>query len=406
MWVESRSNEGAKGNGIEGLRQASDGSELTSTFVVLRLTAQEHERDMPGLPMAADELSNLKAVKPRHRHIEQDEVRPFPSDKLQPLRAVLGLDHLDPVLAQTHGAEFPDRSVVVDEKHARRTGPLAQPPIGLAAGGDLNLSGQPLQNVRRGNSRTRGRPDARAVASRVADQALKPACLSAKRLGTDRGILPLQSSFEQHLSPDPGPQVDCGFKRMPSQATEHMRVLIANERPDRLADVAAILMSLGHEVIAREVDVSQVGAATARERPDVALVGLGVSSEHALDLIDKIVHEATCPVIALLHAADPEFVTEAAKRGVFAYIDDDEPAAWRNAIEIVLLRFAEYHNLEGAFGRRALTERAKGILMERHSIEEAQAFELLRAQARRGNRKLVDIAQAVVDGHALLPKQT
>jgi hypothetical protein len=124
-----------------------------------------------------------------------------------------------------------------------------------------------------------------------------------------------------------------------------------------------------------------VGAATARERPDVALVGLGVSSEHALDLIDKIVHEATCPVIALLHAADPEFVTEAAKRGVFAYIDDDEPAAWRNAIEIVLLRFAEYHNLEEAFGRRAITERAKGILMERHSIEEDQAFELLRTQS-------------------------
>ena len=193
---------------------------------------------------------------------------------------------------------------------------------------------------------------------------------------------------------------------MPTQAIEHMRVLIANERPDRLADVAAIVISLGHEVIAREVDVAEVGAATARERPDVALVGLGVSSEHALDLIDKIVHEATCPVIALLHAPDPAFVTEAAKRGVFAYIDDDEPAAWRNAIEIVLLRFAEYHNLEGAFGRRAVTERAKGILMERHAIGEEQAFELLRSQARKGNRKLVDIAQAVVDGHghALLPK--
>jgi AmiR/NasT family two-component response regulator len=191
---------------------------------------------------------------------------------------------------------------------------------------------------------------------------------------------------------------------MPSRPLEHMRVLIANERADRLADVAAIVTALGHTVIAREVEVADVGAATARERPDVALVGLGVSSDHALELIDKIVHEATCPVIALLHAPDPAFVTEAAKRGVFAYIDDDEPAAWRNAIEIVLLRFAEYHNLEGAFGRRALTERAKGILMERHSVGEEEAFELLRAQARKGNRKLIDISQAVVDGHALLPK--
>ena len=112
--------------------------------------------------------------------------------------------------------------------------------------------------------------------------------------------------------------------------------------------IAALVNALGHEVIAREIDVSEVGAATAREQPDVALVGLGVSSDHALQLIDKIVHEATCPVIALLHAPDPAYVTGAAKRGVFAYIDDTEPGAWRNAIEIVLLRFAEYHSLEGA----------------------------------------------------------
>lgn len=186
---------------------------------------------------------------------------------------------------------------------------------------------------------------------------------------------------------------------------EHLRVLIANERRDRLADVAAIVNSLGHEVIAREIEISEVGVATAREQPDVALVGLGVSSEHALQLIDKIVHEATCPVIALLHAPDPEYVTEAAKRGVFAYIDDTEPGAWRNAIEIVLLRFAEYHNLDGAFGRRSVTERAKGILMERHSIGDEQAFELLRTQARNGNRKLFEIARAILDGHALLPSQ-
>jgi AmiR/NasT family two-component response regulator len=71
----------------------------------------------------------------------------------------------------------------------------------------------------------------------------------------------------------------------------------------------------------------------------------------------------------------------------------------------VLRRFAEYHELEGAFGRRALTERAKGILMERHAIDEASAFELLREHSRTGNRKLIDLATAVVDGHRLLPKQ-
>ena len=153
--------------------------------------------------------------------------------------------------------------------------------------------------------------------------------------------------------------------------TEHLRVLIANERKDRLALVAPIVAALGHEVIAREIDVADVGAVTARERPDVALVGLGESSDHALGLIEKIVQEAACPVIVLIHARDPEFVKEASKRGVFAHISDDDVEDWQSSIDIVLRRFAEYHDLEGAFGRRALIERAKGILMERHSINDA-----------------------------------
>src|SRR6185312_656624 len=109
---------------------------------------------------------------------------------------------------------------------------------------------------------------------------------------------------------------------MSYRETEHLRVLIANERKDRLALVAPIVVGLGHEVIAREIDVEDVGAVTARERPDVALVGLGESSQHALDLIDKIVRQALCPVIAILEMDDRDFVNQAAQRGIFAYIAD------------------------------------------------------------------------------------
>jgi AmiR/NasT family two-component response regulator len=192
---------------------------------------------------------------------------------------------------------------------------------------------------------------------------------------------------------------------MSHRETEHLRVLIANERKDRLALVAPIVAALGHEVIAREIDVEDVGAVTARERPDVALVGLGESSDHALRLVEKIVHESACPVIVLIHAPDPEFVKEASKRGVFAYITDADAKEWQSSIDIVLRRFTEYHDLEGAFGRRAITERAKGILMERHSVDEPIAFEMLRDHSRSANRKLVDVASAVVDGHRLLPKR-
>jgi AmiR/NasT family two-component response regulator len=187
--------------------------------------------------------------------------------------------------------------------------------------------------------------------------------------------------------------------------TEHLRVLIANERSDRLAHVARTVAALGHEVVAREIRVEDVGWVTARERPDVALVGLDENPEHALQLVEQIVHESTCPVIVLIHGPDPDFVKEASKRGVFAHITATEAQDWQSSIDIVLRRFTEYHDLQGAFGRRAVTERAKGILMERHSIDEPAAFELLREHARSTNRKLVDIASAVVDSYGLLPKE-
>jgi response regulator NasT len=181
-----------------------------------------------------------------------------------------------------------------------------------------------------------------------------------------------------------------------------LRVLIANERRDRLELLAQVVAGLGHEVIAREVDVREVASVTAREQPDVALVGLGLSSDHALDLISEIVREAFCPVIALLSAKDPQYVHEAAKRGVFAYIVDGTSEELQSAIDITLQRFTEYHNLQGAFGRRAVIEQAKGILMARHAINADKAFELLREHSQHNGNKLADIAASIVDTHQLL----
>ena len=181
-----------------------------------------------------------------------------------------------------------------------------------------------------------------------------------------------------------------------------LRVLIANERRDRLDLLAHVVAGLGHDVIASEVDASEVGAVTAREHPDVALVGLGLSSEHALTLIGEIVHEASCPVIALLSARDPAYIRAAAKRGIFAYIVDTTPEELQSAIDITLQRFTEYHSLQGAFGRRAMIEQAKGVLMGRHAITADQAFERMRNHSRRNGHKLAAVATAVVESHLLL----
>ena len=205
--------------------------------------------------------------------------------------------------------------------------------------------------------------------------------------------LPSQRSREQRYPHSVSPM---------TQARRRLRILIANERKDRLERVAGVVESLGHEVISRELEVSEVAAATEREHPDLAFVGLGVSASHALEMISEIVREAACPVIALLEASDPEWVNEAAKRGIFAYIVDGDAHEMQAAIEISIQRYAEYASLEGAFSRRAVIEQAKGIIMARQGISAQRAFDLLREQSQNSGRKLFDIAESVVESHLLL----
>jgi response regulator NasT len=131
-----------------------------------------------------------------------------------------------------------------------------------------------------------------------------------------------------------------------------LRVLLANERADRLEVVASIVRGLGHEVVAREYEVSDVSAVTARVRPDVALVGLGAHPDHALELVSEIVSRSFCPVIAYLRAYDGDWIKHAADVGIYAYIVDTGPEELQSAIEITLQRYAQYHELQGAFERR------------------------------------------------------
>lgn len=186
------------------------------------------------------------------------------------------------------------------------------------------------------------------------------------------------------------------------ESPHRLRVLVANELDERLNRITTLVEELGHEIVARSLEIKDVGPLSRETGAEVALVGLGLDSEHALDLITSIVHEAACPVIALLDTEDPSYVDEAAKRGVFAYVVIDGGDELQAAVDITLRRFAEFSNLQGAFGRRAIIEQAKGILMARNRVNADQAFQLLKAHSQHTGRKLVEVAAAVVDVHDLV----
>ena len=142
----------------------------------------------------------------------------------------------------------------------------------------------------------------------------------------------------------------------------HLRILIANEREDRLTRIAEIVIALGHEVASRELEVADVAAATAREHPDLAFVGLGVSGPHALR--------------------------------------DDRGD--RQGSDVPRDRASRVRGSD--LGERGGGARNLCLHRERRqqSIDEKKAFELLRDQAQRSGHKLFGVAEAVVESHMLL----
>jgi AmiR/NasT family two-component response regulator len=190
----------------------------------------------------------------------------------------------------------------------------------------------------------------------------------------------------------------------------NLTVLLADEDPEALERLRKVLESLGHEATAFAVSVEDAAELIVREDPDLAIVVVHHDDEHALALIGEAVELASGPVIAQLQSDDVDFVARAAERGISAYVESDDPQAVQASIEVALRRYREaarlhdkVEQLETALARRGVIERAKGIIMERHAIDERQAFERLRDHARASNRRVVDVAQAVLDGHALLP---
>ena len=197
--------------------------------------------------------------------------------------------------------------------------------------------------------------------------------------------------------------------------TRALKLLLADEDPGALKILAGQVRDLGHTPTEIAVDLAAAADAIARHDPDLTIVAIyrdeGHDFSYALDLIEEINSYSTGPVIALLDREDPDFVAEAAERGIFAYARQETADSIQSAIEVAIRRWREQHalhqqveRLEGALERRALIERAKGILMERHDIDDRAAFELLREHARRNNRTVVDVSSAVAEGHALLRK--
>jgi response regulator NasT len=195
-----------------------------------------------------------------------------------------------------------------------------------------------------------------------------------------------------------------------SHAERGLSVVVANEHADALRVAERLVADAGHRTVASTTAVPEVDRVVEATGADLVVVAVHREAHHALELVERVNDVGPCPVVLLLDDDDPALIREALDHGLDAYASRATPAALQSAIDLARRRAAELdelgrqvRNLEAGAERRALIERAKGVLMERHDIDERRAYDLLRTEARTNRVTLVKVAEALMQSRTLLP---
>jgi AmiR/NasT family two-component response regulator len=190
---------------------------------------------------------------------------------------------------------------------------------------------------------------------------------------------------------------------------ESLAVLVADDQPEALDAAVRLVEAAGHRVVAHESDLARVAETIGKHGAQVAVIAVHENTDKVLALVEQINDTAACPTVLLFDDEDAQLVRDALDRGLDAYAGRTTAAALDGAIALAVRRFAELEahgrrvrDLEAGAQRRALLERAKGVIMERHDVDERKAYDLLRAHARDTRTSMAEVADAVVRARALL----
>jgi two-component system, response regulator PdtaR len=192
--------------------------------------------------------------------------------------------------------------------------------------------------------------------------------------------------------------------------TARPRILIADDEAIRLIALRTQLATLGMEVVG-EATTGREAVALARETaPDLVILDIKMPEMDGIEAARQITAAGSVPIILLTAYSDQALIERAAAAGVFAYLV--KPVAEEDLLPAILTartRFAEFQELRKevatlseALEARKVIERAKGILMDRLRISEAEAFRRMQIQSQRENKRLVEIARAIITAHPML----
>lgn len=183
-----------------------------------------------------------------------------------------------------------------------------------------------------------------------------------------------------------------------------MRVLIADDDPIILLDLKQMLESLDYEVIGEAGD-GQAAVTMARElQPDVVVLDVKMPVMDGIEAATLLAEESIAPAILLTAYSDKDIIERAKAAGVFGYlVKPFKPGDLPPAIEVARSRFEqnlalskEVGSLQEKLEARKLLDRAKGILMTEHGVDEAEAYRRIQVQSMNLRKSMREVAEAII----------
>jgi response regulator NasT len=165
-----------------------------------------------------------------------------------------------------------------------------------------------------------------------------------------------------------------------------------------------MLERAGFEVVAEARDgVDAVRLATVHE-PDLAVMDVKMPNLDGIDAARQIIERRPIPIVMLTAFSEAGLVDRAVEAGVFGYlVKPFRESDLLPAIEAARARHAELQavreeagSLRDALESRKVIERAKGLLMEKDGLSEAEAFARLRGASQQTGKSMRDVAEAVL----------
>jgi response regulator NasT len=189
-----------------------------------------------------------------------------------------------------------------------------------------------------------------------------------------------------------------------------MRIAVVDESASRASIIEEGLSQMVDCEIFLLTERNGLLAELAAIEPDIVLIDLGNPSRDVLEEYFAVSRAISRPIAMFVEQSDDDAITASIDAGVSAYVVDGLAAnRIRPLLDLAVKRFHAFARLQrdlaeakGKLAERETIDRAKRILMDSRRVSEPEAYAELRRKAMSSNRRIAEIAEAVVTAHELL----